>query len=696
MKDLANTHSIAKPYKGPDSYQVEDEELFFGRDREADQLIAKILSSRLTLLHAQSGAGKTSLLNARIIPELESRGWIPIRILPENDPIESTRLSVLRYLLPPPEAELQAIARLLNVLGKPDDDPTLNQLLLRYDRLTIRDESRRQLIAPIEAAPFEGTFSLPDFARVTPYVCRVLRSSVEIDTFAQHLAAIDHDSSLSIPITDKTPVSQLCELLSMPEFTASYRKLVEQLDVPVAGLKAFFKNLVETYLPKRLNFALVLIFDQFEELFTRFIDPGPVSAEYLTNLPDWRLRWDFFDEIKSLYATGFMQDRSAAGDQTETPLPLRYVFSMRSEYIAQLDPIRQFVWDLNDSSYHLDLLGKDSAKTAIQEPAKYYGYTYADDCYNTIIAELTKEDRYVEPAHLQIVCEKLWNESGQELAAGDGNNSISNNLPEINLHTFEDLGGTKGILKSFFYDFLDKLRQDERLETLEMLEPLITGSGTRNIMEREQLVNAPFRDGTERMRLLSRLVDNTIVRVEKRLGGYFVEITHEFLIWPILEALRGELYRDPEYNRFRMALRSLERYKHINFRAGTDTLLMQHEIVVLDEYRHRIQWVDWATELMFRSVIIRSAGRDTIRVWSELFSKTRKITGAALLLQETLQKGKHLLTIYELQAVNEQRATLTLSSEQIALLFRSELVNALSNKDRDDVEYWTRRLINAA
>lgn len=64
----AAQEAFCKPYKGPESYQVEDSGLFHGRDAEAEQLIARILSSRFTLLHAQSGAGKTSLLNARIHP----------------------------------------------------------------------------------------------------------------------------------------------------------------------------------------------------------------------------------------------------------------------------------------------------------------------------------------------------------------------------------------------------------------------------------------------------------------------------------------------------------------------------------------------------------------------------------------------------------------------------------------------------
>ena len=34
---------VAKPYKGPESFEVQDEPLFFGRAREKEQFIAKCL-----------------------------------------------------------------------------------------------------------------------------------------------------------------------------------------------------------------------------------------------------------------------------------------------------------------------------------------------------------------------------------------------------------------------------------------------------------------------------------------------------------------------------------------------------------------------------------------------------------------------------------------------------------------------------
>lgn len=63
------------PYVGPRPYERGDRHNFFGRDRDARDLVALILAEREVLFYAQSGAGKTSLLNAQVIPALEEEGF---------------------------------------------------------------------------------------------------------------------------------------------------------------------------------------------------------------------------------------------------------------------------------------------------------------------------------------------------------------------------------------------------------------------------------------------------------------------------------------------------------------------------------------------------------------------------------------------------------------------------------------------
>ena len=61
------------PYVGPRTFLKEEGHLFYGREREARDLIALVVSEQVVLFYAQSGAGKSSLINTRLIPYLEQK-----------------------------------------------------------------------------------------------------------------------------------------------------------------------------------------------------------------------------------------------------------------------------------------------------------------------------------------------------------------------------------------------------------------------------------------------------------------------------------------------------------------------------------------------------------------------------------------------------------------------------------------------
>ncbi|MCP4698512.1 MAG: hypothetical protein GY862_16920, partial [Gammaproteobacteria bacterium] len=60
-----------EPYKGLRPYEESDRDNFFGREAEKRILADKILTNKLTLLFAASGVGKSSLLQAAVLPELK-------------------------------------------------------------------------------------------------------------------------------------------------------------------------------------------------------------------------------------------------------------------------------------------------------------------------------------------------------------------------------------------------------------------------------------------------------------------------------------------------------------------------------------------------------------------------------------------------------------------------------------------------
>src|SRR5205823_3291002 len=77
----------SSPYKFLDAFTIEDASIFFGRDAATQELYNKVVSNRLTVLHAKSGAGKTSLLNAGISPRFIREGCLPLYVRTYEDPI---------------------------------------------------------------------------------------------------------------------------------------------------------------------------------------------------------------------------------------------------------------------------------------------------------------------------------------------------------------------------------------------------------------------------------------------------------------------------------------------------------------------------------------------------------------------------------------------------------------------------------
>jgi hypothetical protein len=66
---------IGEPYVGARPFSKADIELFFGRDQEANELCDLVAVNSIVILHAQSGAGKSSLLSASVLPRLEAKRY---------------------------------------------------------------------------------------------------------------------------------------------------------------------------------------------------------------------------------------------------------------------------------------------------------------------------------------------------------------------------------------------------------------------------------------------------------------------------------------------------------------------------------------------------------------------------------------------------------------------------------------------
>lgn len=88
---------VDHPYQSLYAFQIEDAACFFGRSTAIDQLYERILAHRLTIFHARSGAGKTSLINAGLVPRLIRKRYLPITVRTFDQPIRSLQRFLATY-----------------------------------------------------------------------------------------------------------------------------------------------------------------------------------------------------------------------------------------------------------------------------------------------------------------------------------------------------------------------------------------------------------------------------------------------------------------------------------------------------------------------------------------------------------------------------------------------------------------------
>lgn len=89
------------PYPGLRPFRIDEAHLFFGRDREIVDITGRVAADQRVFLVGPSGSGKSSLINAGLIPQLEGEaawspggGWRVIRLRPGADPLEALARAV--------------------------------------------------------------------------------------------------------------------------------------------------------------------------------------------------------------------------------------------------------------------------------------------------------------------------------------------------------------------------------------------------------------------------------------------------------------------------------------------------------------------------------------------------------------------------------------------------------------------------
>jgi WD40 repeat protein len=167
------------PYRGLVPYDVDDDEAFFGRDREVEACLQKITASSLLAVVGPSGCGKSSLVRAGLASRLRRAGRSVAVLTPGNDP-HASLIAALKACAP----MSVLVVDQLEELFAPDVGPGVADQFL--DDLVERLEIAPVVVA-LRADHVGSIGAHPNFARrleaglhlITPMTDAELRDVIE-------------------------------------------------------------------------------------------------------------------------------------------------------------------------------------------------------------------------------------------------------------------------------------------------------------------------------------------------------------------------------------------------------------------------------------------------------------------------------------------------------------------------------------
>ncbi|MBN3522061.1 hypothetical protein JYB62_18800 [Algoriphagus lutimaris] len=427
-------------YPGTRPFQEDDRNLFFGRNEDIKKLTELIVLEKMVVLFSKSGFGKSSLLNAGVIPRLKE--------------VENFQTLNIRF-----------------------NDPERN---------------------PVELLSFH------------------LENKKGQNTFL--------DSKFNI---------------------------LDELPDDISAKLWYYAKSIQ--IAQRDSIPMVLIFDQFEELFN--YSPSQVKdfASELATL----LNPNLLVSIRSLFKQKIAASRDYfTKEETDLllePLNLKVVFSLRSDRISLLNQLKDSIPAVFKKTYELQSLNEAQAREALLEPAGKAGdyaspqFYFSKDAQDRILNSLIdKEKKRIETFQLQLICQHAEEKIIQKQK--DHPNSTHLEL------TAEELGKPEDLFEEHYNTIIGSLPEESQHKARILIEDKLIIGGNRVPLP-ESVIITEYQIPEE---LLKTLVDKRLLRSEPNtVGGTSFELSHDTLVDPIQKTAKirreEEARKQAEIERFEKA-----------------------------------------------------------------------------------------------------------------------------------------------
>ncbi len=331
--------------------------------------------------------------------------------------------------------------------------------------------------------------------KITPFLAIIGPSGAGKSSFVQ-AGIIPNLGKNWLTITLRPSVAPIANLLAKLNKEGIDTNSFEYLKNDEKFLSYVLRNVA-----KDKNVSILLVIDQFEELFTLCSDRDEqqLYAKYLSK---------------------------AACSEEE---PIRIIISLRDDFLIKVKSLP----GLQDKiTQNLELLTTPEATDLLRilvEPAKRLNYLFEDPELPKEIVQSVKQEASALPL-LAFTAAKLWEFRDQQ-------------FKQLRRKTYESMGGVGGALARHAESMIEQMSQSERSLVKEAFRHLVTSEGTRTTLTRQELLELLGNNKDSEI-VLEKLINNRLlVSAEGEKGIERIELVHEALLssWPRLISWRQEM-----------------------------------------------------------------------------------------------------------------------------------------------------------
>lgn len=295
----------------------------------------------------------------------------------------------------------------------------------------------------------------------------------------------------------------------------------------------------------------LLVFDQFEELFTY-----PPEQIYTFKKQLGELLYSAMPQKFRLALQKLMKNNPDILTEEEfyqlnKPLKVKALYSIRADRISLMNHLTDHLPDITRVYFELCPLSRLQAREAIARPAQMEGhfvsskFEYTEEALEHILNYLTNSGHeHVETTQLQIICQRI--ERSIKLSPHSG---IA--IPKVEVAEIPDLNN---ILLNFYTEAIGSIKPEEQESARKLIEDHLIRDNTRLALD--EIICWDFLSATT----LGLLVDARLLHAGRTSSGRLAyELSHDTLIAPIQAAAKERRRLEEDIRREQIRQEELRR-----------------------------------------------------------------------------------------------------------------------------------------